>query len=60
MNCKEKTIYSLNIEDVQTVAEQELKRKLSPEEVEIVEREIGDYIDWYDIIFRTMITANIK
>lgn len=45
-----KIIYSLNIEDVQTVAEEEIGRELSKKELEIVEDKIGDYIDWYSAI----------
>jgi len=60
MDCKEKIIYSLNVEDVQTVAKQELGRELLPEEIEVVEEEIGDYINWYEIILSTIINANIK
>lgn len=60
MDKKEQIIYSLNVEDVQTVAEQELNRKLSHEKIKIVEDQIGDYINWYDTILITMIDANIK
>lgn len=45
-----KIIYSINIEDVQNVAEQELGRKLSKKELKIIEEKIGDYIDWYENI----------
>jgi len=47
-------IYSINIEDVQNVAEEELGRKLSERELEIVEDKIGDYIDWYSAIDLTI------
>ena len=43
-------VYSLNIEDVQNVAEEEIGRELSEKELEIVEDKIGDYIDWYSAI----------
>jgi hypothetical protein len=45
-----KIIYSINIEDVQNVAEEELGRKLSKKELEIIEDKLGDYIDWYSAI----------
>lgn len=45
-----KIIYSINIEDVQNVAAEELERKLSKKELEIIENKIGDYIDWYGAI----------
>ena len=45
-----KIIYSINIEDVQNVAEEERGRKLIKKELEIIEAKIGDYIDWYSVI----------
>lgn len=54
-----KVIYSINIEDVQTVAEDELGRKLNRNELKIVEDKIGDYIDWYEAILAA-INENIS
>lgn len=45
-----KIIYSINIEDVQNVAEEEHGRKLAKKELEIIEDKLGDYIDWYSAI----------
>ncbi|MFZ3064097.1 MAG: hypothetical protein WA277_02285 [Nitrospirota bacterium] len=45
-----KIIYSINIEDVQNVAEEEHGRKLTTKELKIIEDKIGDYIDWYSAI----------
>ena len=45
-----KIIYSINIEDVQNVAEQEIGRKLMKKELKIIEDKIGDYIDWHSAI----------
>ena len=45
-----KVIYSINIEDVQKVAEDELGRELTEIEVKIIEDRIGDNISWYDAI----------
>jgi len=45
-----KIIYSISIEDVQNVAEEELGRKLAKKELKMIEDEIGDYIDWYGAI----------
>jgi len=45
-----KIIYSINTEDVQNVAEEELGRKLSEKELEIIEDKLGDHIDWYSAI----------
>lgn len=49
-----KIIYSINIEDVQNVAEEEFGRKLAEKELEIIEDKIGDYIDWYSAIDTAM------
>ena len=46
----EKIIYSLNVEDVQTVAEEELGRELSMKEVDSIIDRIGERIPWYDAI----------
>ena len=54
-----KIIYSLNIEDVQNVATEELGRELNKKELKIIEDKIGDYIDWYDSI-NMVITNNLK
>lgn len=43
-------IYSLNVEDIQTVALQEIERNLSPEEIEEIKETIADKIKWYDAI----------
>ena len=43
-------IYSLCIEDIQTVANAEYGRHLSREELHVVEEKLGDYIRWYDLI----------
>lgn len=47
---QDKIIYSICIEDVQNVAEQELDRELSKDELKIVEEKIGEYFNWYDTI----------
>lgn len=47
---REKIIYSINIRDVQNVADQELTRELTEYELKIVENKLGDYIDWYGSI----------
>ena len=54
MNKKSKVIYSINVEDLQTVAEQELERELTDEEIKNVEKRLGDYIDWYGAIASTL------
>ncbi len=47
---KTKIIYSLTVEDVQTVANQEIGRSLSSEEIENIEQLIAEKIKWYDAI----------
>jgi len=47
---KDKIIYSINIEDVQNVAQQELGRDLTDKELKIVEDNIGDQFDWFEAI----------
>ena len=54
MSKKSKVIYSINVEDLQTVAEQELDRELTDEEIKNVEKRLGDYIDWYGAIALTL------
>ncbi|VVB89554.1 Uncharacterised protein [uncultured archaeon] len=54
-----KIIYSLNIEDVQNVATEELGRKLNKKELKIIEDKIGKYIDWYESI-NIAIADNLK
>ncbi len=45
-----KKIYSINVSDVQGVAEENFGRRLTKEELKIVEDKIGDYFNWYDSI----------
>lgn len=46
----ERIVYSLNISDIQEVAKQVLERDLTKKEIALVERSIGDYIDWVQAI----------
>ena len=45
-----KIIYSLNEEDIQTVAFQEIERNLSPEEIKKIKNSLAEKINWYDAI----------
>lgn len=56
----EKIIYSINIEDIQNVAEQELERKLTAKELKLVEGKVGDYINWYESILNAINGLKIK
>ncbi|HPA14115.1 MAG TPA: hypothetical protein PKV75_02475 [Desulfobacterales bacterium] len=46
----ERIIYSLNVEDVQRVAQDKLSRDLRADEIKKVEERVGDYILWYEAI----------
>ncbi|MBI3164628.1 MAG: hypothetical protein HYZ24_08090 [Chloroflexi bacterium] len=50
MKNKYHIVYSINIEDIQNVANQEINRELSDDEVKRVEELIGKKIDWYEVI----------
>ncbi len=50
MKEKEEIFYSLNTEDIQTVATQEIGRKLSKKEIDAITENISESIAWYDII----------
>jgi ABC-type cobalt transport system substrate-binding protein len=50
----ERIIYSLNIIDVQNVANEKLNRGLDEEEMKLVENKLGDYIDWFAAISDTI------
>lgn len=56
----EKIIYSINIEDVQNVVEQEFERKLTAKELRLVENKVGDYINWYEAILNAINELKIK
>ncbi|MCL5992534.1 MAG: hypothetical protein M1419_10620 [Bacteroidetes bacterium] len=51
---KDKIIYSINIEDLQNVADEVLERKLTNQEIKLLIDKIGDYFDWYDSIDRAI------
>lgn len=43
-------IYSINIEDIQTVAQEELVRNLTLDEIKNIEDSIAENIDWHGAI----------
>ena len=45
-----KVIYSLNVQDVQRVAEEVLKRRLTDKEITSVGNSVGNYVDWFQAI----------
>ena len=50
MNKPSRVFYSLNEDDIQLVAKEKVGRKLTIEEIEIIEDKIAEKIIWYDII----------
>ena len=55
----EKIIYSLNVEDLQQVAEQEFDRKLSNEEITLIEEKVAENITWYEAIVNAIDATGI-
>lgn len=51
----DKVIYQLTVEDLQTVANEELNRDLTETEIKLLEDKIGDHINWYDVIHNAII-----
>jgi len=47
---RERVVYSLNVEDIQSLAMQEIDRELTAEEIQKVEERLDHYIDWYQAI----------
>ncbi len=45
-----KIIYSLTVEDIQTVSEETLDRRLSGNEIKIILNSIAEKINWYAAI----------
>jgi len=52
--------YFLTIEDLQTVALEELERELTKEEIQVLIDAVPDNIPWYDIIANTMAEKGIE
>ena len=43
-------VYSINVSDIQDVADQVLDRRLNRRELPLVRESVGDYIDWFEAI----------
>ena len=52
---KNRNVYSINVGDIQEVASQVLERRLTKDEIVLVEDSIGDYIDWFQAIENSII-----
>ena len=46
----ERVVYYMNVEDVQTVADECLNRPLSDDEIEMIEDAIAERVDWFGAI----------
>ena len=43
-------LYSINVQDVQDVAQREFDRELNGKEMESVAAKLGESIDWYEAV----------
>ncbi|MFZ1828062.1 MAG: hypothetical protein WAW42_04700 [Candidatus Competibacteraceae bacterium] len=50
----QRIVYSINVEDLQNVANDELSRDLNADKIKMVADRLGDYIPWYDAIVSTI------
>lgn len=56
----ERIVYSLNVYDLQEVANQVLERDLTKDEIDLVERSLPGYIDWTQAIANSIYELNEK
>ena len=47
---KNDILYSINVQDVQDVAQREFDRKLNDKEMKSVANRLGECIDWYEAV----------
>ena len=52
-------LYSINVQDVQDVAQREFDRKLNDKEMESVTAKLGEFIDWYEAV-NSAVTQTIR
>ena len=45
-----KIVYSINVNDLQNVSKRVLERRLTNGEIALLERSLGDFIDWFHAI----------
>ena len=60
MKDKNDIFYSLNIEDIQTVAIEEIDRELTDDEIEKIIDSIAEKIPWYDAITESINAIIVK
>jgi hypothetical protein len=44
----QKIVFSISVDDLQQVANEELERSLTVRECKLVADKVGNYIDWYE------------
>jgi hypothetical protein len=54
MKATNRIVYSIDVEDLQNVADQELYRELTDKEIEFIENRLDEYFDWYGAIASTI------
>ena len=52
-------LYSINVQDVQDVAQREFDRELNDKEMESVAAKLGEYLDWYEAV-NTAVAQTIR
>jgi len=52
-------VYSINVQDVQDVAQREFDRELNDKEMESVAAKLGEHIDWYEAV-NTAVAQTIR
>ena len=57
---KNRIIYQLTVEDIQTVAEEQLERAVTVEEIKEIESLVAEKINWYDAIADAIQQVMIK
>ena len=56
----EQIVYSININDLQEVAEDVLDRRLTTKEIDCVKRSLGDHIDWFQAVWNAILAEKIR
>ena len=46
----EEIVYSINVDDIQEVANEVLERRLTRTELLLIKKSVGDHIDWFQAI----------
>ena len=54
MRKPDEIVYSICVEDLQTVASEHLSRPLTDKEIGLIENKLGDFIDWNGAIANTI------